>query len=373
MDVLELTKNLISIESVTGNEHAIAEFIASQLDFTEVKMQSIRGFGPNVIVRHITDPEKACIILNCHMDTVEVMQGWTSDPLKPRTEGNRLFGLGACDMKAGIAIAVDAFKYAVNRDMNLIFTAVSDEEGNSKGSHVLIEQLIKRDFKEHLKDGLCIIPEDTQENVKLGARGRYVIEINVTGRSSHGATPKSGTNAIEDAAQIVGALNKLPLNSHSKLGEGTICALKIEGGGNSLSVPDKCTIRVDRHTVMGESKKQIKNDFEELLKTMDIKSSYEISFMKRETPFLEPYILEENDPWAIKFKSVYRKLYEKEPDIVYGKSVGDFNAFGKIMPTIVFGPKGENLHGPNECVYIDSIERCRNFYLKFLDSIKGIG
>jgi acetylornithine deacetylase/succinyl-diaminopimelate desuccinylase-like protein len=365
MDIIELTKNLISIESTTGHENDIGEFIASQLDFTEVEMQNVEGFGPNVIARHFTNPEKPYIILNCHMDTVEVMQGWESDPFKPRIEGNKLFGLGASDMKAGIAIALDVFKYAAKEDMNLIFSAVSDEEGNSKGSNILIEQLLRKEFKDRLKEFVCLIPEDTQEKVKLGARGRYVMEINVIGRSAHGATPSFGFNAIEDAAKIVGALDNLPLNSHPKLGKGSICTLKIEGGGDSLSVPDRCGIRVDRHTVLGENKKQVMSDFEELLQGLDLKCSYELLWQKRDTPFLEPYILDENNPWAQNFVSSYKELYGKAPDIAYGKSVGDFNAFGKIMPTIVFGPKGENIHGPNEYVYLDSIIRCRDTYLKF--------
>ena len=88
--------------------------------------------------------------------------------------------------------------------------------------------------------------------------------------------------------------------------------------------------------------------------------------MKRKTPFLEPYILDEKNKWAKRFLSMHREFYQKEPDVGYGKSVGDFNAFGKYMPTIVFGPAGENAHGPNECVYLDSIIRSRDFYLHFI-------
>lgn len=366
MEVIKLTNKLISIESITGNEHEIAEFIASQLDFADVEMQNVDGFGPNVIAKHVVNPDKPIIILNCHMDTVEVMQGWESDPLSPKIEDNRLFGLGACDMKAGIAIAIDVFKKAVEKDTNLIFTAVSDEEGNSKGAHILLEKLLKKGLKENIKESLCLIPEDTDEQVKLGARGRYVIEITVKGCSAHGATPEYGKNAIEDAVKIVDALKSLPISSHPILGKGSLCVLKIEGGGDSLSVPDKCTIRVDRHTVINENKEQVMQDFEEMLNNLQLKCSFELDWMKRETPFLDPYVLDLNDPWAKKFFKTYQDFYYKEPDIAYGKSVGDFNAFGKLMPTIVFGPKGENAHGPNECVFLDSIIRCRDFYLKLL-------
>jgi acetylornithine deacetylase/succinyl-diaminopimelate desuccinylase-like protein len=369
MDVIDLTKKLISIESISGNEKKISQFISEQLDSDHVEMQSVEGFGPNIIAEHIPEPEKPIVLLNCHMDTVGIMEGWESDPIKPYLEENKLFGLGSSDMKAGCAIAIDAFNNAKRLGKNAIFTAVSDEEGNSVGSHVLLQKLMTEDLKNKMEIILCLIPEDTHETVKLGARGRYVIEITVTGHSAHGATPKIGTNAILGAGKILDALGNLPLNSHPQMGSGSSCVLKIEGGGDSLSVPDKCVIRVDRHTILGEDKAMVKRDLEELLKTLKLKCTYKLSFMKRRTPFLEPYILDPENPQAARFLSSYREFYNREPEIGYGRSVGDFNAFGNIMPTIVFGPKGENAHAPNECVYIDSVKRCKDFYVNFIQNL----
>ncbi|UCF08256.1 MAG: M20/M25/M40 family metallo-hydrolase [Thermoplasmata archaeon] len=367
MDVIELTKKLVSIKSVTGSEHEIAEYIASRLDSADVTVQDVDGHGPNVIARHIPQPEEPIILLNCHMDTVKVMRGWQSDPFEPITEGNRLYGLGSCDMKAGVAIAMEAFMRSMGSDRNIIFTAVSDEEGNSKGAFTLKEKLQKEIGRESLGEALCLIPEDTDELIKLGARGRYVVEITVTGCSAHGATPECGVNAISAGARILAELDRLPLRSHTLLGSGSICVLKISGGGDTLSVPDECKIRVDRHTVCGEGREQIMTDFEMLLGEMNLNCKYEISWMDRDTPFLEAYMVDRQSPWAEKFLDAYRRFYSKEPRIAYGRSVGDFNVFGNIMPTIVFGPEGENVHGPNECVYLDSITRCRDFYNDFLE------
>jgi acetylornithine deacetylase/succinyl-diaminopimelate desuccinylase-like protein len=370
MDVIELTKKLISMESITGNEQKIAEFIASQLDLNDVKMQPVSGFGPNVIAMHIEDFDKPTVLLNCHMDTVEVMQGWEHDPLKPRMDGNKLFGLGACDMKAGCAIAIDVFNTMVKKKKNIIFTAVADEEGNSKGSFVLLKKLLNEELKDNIAESLCLIPEDTQEIVKLGARGRYVIEIMINGCSAHGATPECGTNAVTESARILSGLDGLPLTTHPVMGTGSLCVLKIQGGGDSLSVPDRCAIRVDRHTVPGETKGGILKDFNELIKNLNIPCECDISLMKRETPFLEPYIVDTENPWAKRFLSAFLEFYEKEPEIGYGRSVGDFNAFGKVMPTIVFGPMGANFHSPNEFVYVDSIRRTRDFYLRFIEGLE---
>lgn len=370
MDVVELAKQLVSINSITGSEQEIAEFIASEFDRYDVTMQKVEGFGSNVIASNIPNPEKPVVIINCHMDTVEIMHGWETDPFNPMVQGNRLFGLGACDMKAGCAIAMDAFIKGAEMGKNLVFCAVSDEEGNSRGSHVFIEEYLKGKEGSQHHQGLCLIPEDTEESIKLGARGRYVVDIEVSGCSAHGATPECGVNAIEEAARITGELGRLPRRSHPLLGSGSVCILKIQGGGDSLSVPDRCTLRIDRHTVIGEDQQQIMGDFQALLQGLDLKCSYSLSWMERGTPFLEPYLLEKNNIWARSFLSSYRECYNREPPLSYGKSVGDFNAFGQIMPTIVFGPSGENIHGPNECVYIDSIKRCRDLYVTFISDIK---
>ena len=365
MDVIKLTEELVGINSISGNEQEIAEFIASRLDFADVETQEVKGFGPNVLARNIPNPEDPVLLLNCHMDTVGVMQGWNTDPFVPKRDGNRMYGLGSCDMKAGCAIAMDIFKKGVDAEKNIIFSAVVDEEGNSKGSHELIKKL-QREQENVLQNGLCIITEDTEESVKLGARGRYVVEISITGCSAHGATPDCGANAISEAVKIVDVLDRLPMRSHPRLGSGSQCVLKITGGGDSLSVPDSCVIRVDRHTVVGETKELIKKDFDELLKGSNLGCSYSLSWMERDTPFLEPYLLNQDHPWVKQFLSAFRDFYQKEPDISYGKSVGDFNAFGQVMPTIVYGPTGGNVHGPNECVFMDSIERCRDLLLGFV-------
>jgi succinyl-diaminopimelate desuccinylase len=370
MDILDLTRKLISIESISGNEHEISEFIAGQLEVHDVILQKVDGFGPNVIARHIPNPDGPVILLNCHIDTVSVMEGWEQDPFEPKVHGNRLFGLGSCDMKAGCAIAMETFNWAKRNEKNVIFTGVSDEEGDSTGSYVLLKELLSEEIERAKGDILCLIPEDTHEIVKLGARGRYVMEITVKGCSAHGATPECGTNAITEAGKILAHLEKLKIRSHPQMGAGSSCVLKIEGGGYSLSVPDRCVIRVDRHIIPGEDKEIIMGDFRDLMKDIDLNCQYELSFMERGTPFLEPYILEKESHWAQKFTWAFKEFYKKDPEIGYGRSVGDFNAFGKNIPTIVFGPSGENAHAPNECVYIDSVKRCRDFYMKLFEKLQ---
>jgi acetylornithine deacetylase/succinyl-diaminopimelate desuccinylase-like protein len=297
------------------------------------------------------------------MDTVPIMKGWSRAPFKAEIENKKLYGLGAADMKAGLAIILNVFK-ELKEDVNLILVATSDEEGNSNGAYEFLKTFKKDNI------ALCLIPEPTNEKIRLGCRGRFVVDIEIIGKSAHAARPTLGANAIVDCAKVIDALKKVKIRSHEKLGYGSLCPLKIEGGGDSLSIPQYCKIRVDRHVVPDETKKMILNDFKNALTNLDIKSEIRVSFMKRETPFLKPYLTDMKDEMVKGFCSEYKKFYGTT-EIVYGKSVGDYNLFAEKMPTIVFGPKGESIHAPDEFVYTDSILRCRDLYLKFLRSLKN--
>ncbi len=361
INVIQLTKKLISISSVFGNEHEIADFITSYLDFSDVQFQRVKNSGPNVIAKNVVNGGKT-ILLNAHMDTVPIMKGWSQPPFKAEIRNKKLYGLGAADMKAGLAIILNVFK-KLKDDVNLILVATSDEEGNSNGAYTFL-----RTFKED-NTALCLIPEPTNEKIRLGCRGRFVVDIAIIGKSAHASRPTLGANAIVDCAKVIDALKKVKIRSHKKLGCGSICPLKIEGGGDSLSIPQYCRVRVDRHIVLGETKSMIINDFNNALTDLDVKSEIRVSLMKRETPFLKPYLTDMKNEMVKRFCTEYKKFYGKIK-IVYGKSVGDYNLFAEKMPTIVFGPNGENTHASDEFVYTNSILRCRDLYLKFLRNLK---
>ena len=366
--VVELTKTLVSIPSPTGKEHKICDFVKGRLEGVadEVRMVPVEGCGPSLVAYHRSSKKDApTVVLNGHLDTVEAADGWVTDPLEPHLDGDRLFGLGAGDMKSGLAILIDLFeRFSKEKGLNLTLTASSDEEGNSFGAYTLLKQgLVQGD--------ICLMTEPTNEMIMLGCRGRYVVDITVIGKSAHGARPHLGINAIEDAARVVSNLNRIKPRQHELLGRGSLCVLKVTGGGDSLSVPGKCLIRVDRHVVPGETQELVMDDFIKALKPLEIKSKLKFSWMKRPTPFLEPYITERTE--LVKTFIFLEKDHSgsSEDSIVYGESVGDFNLFGQAMPTIVYGPAAQDWHSPNEFVLVDSIVRVRDLYMKYLKSIES--
>jgi succinyl-diaminopimelate desuccinylase len=352
-DLVSLTKRLVSIPSPFGKEHEIAQFVYDYLG--NATLQKIDGFGPNVISERIVDDDLPTILLNAHMDTIEVWKGG----LEPKLKDKRMYGLGAADMKAGLAIILDVFKNSNMRNLNLTFAGTVDEEGNSLGAYKLLSE-------KRLGADLCIISEPSDERAILGARGRYVIELELESEGGHGARPLGAHNTVDDAAEIIKALGKLKLRSHPKLGKGSTCALKIEGGGDSLSVPTSCKLRVDRHVVTGESKSMIMKDFKTLVGRVPLRSRIRLKWLERPTPFLEPYITKQTALVKMFIKE-HKRLFKTGTG--FASSVGDYNLFAKRMPTIVFGPKGDDWHSVNEYVDCESVIRCHHFYNHFLKKL----
>jgi succinyl-diaminopimelate desuccinylase len=360
MDVIELTKALVSIPSTLGNTGQIEQFVLSRLE----KVRGVRAelvpvgkLGNNVLASVIHDDTLPTILINGHLDTVEVCKGWTMDPFKPIQDGDRLHGLGSADMKSGVALGMLAFeKIASLGTVNAIFAGSIDEEGDSAGAFALLDKGIKAD--------LCIIPEPSGGTLMMGCRGRVVFEVDVRGASAHGSRPEQGVNAITEAGRLACALEKLSLVEDDTLGKGSFCPLDISGGTRTLSVPDSCTLKLDRHHVRGESQAQMIEQLRNMAAGLQSPASFDITYLAtRPTPFLEPY-LTANEGLAKMFTDAVGGKF------TYGKSVGDYNAFSKRIPTVVYGPHGENWHAPDEWVSMKTILDCQAGYDRFIERLK---
>ena len=364
---VELLKELVSIPSHFGKEKKISEFIASFLEsYAKVEIQEVEGFGNNVIA--YLKGVKNTVVLNGHMDTVGLDNGWTKNPWG-QVEGDRFYGLGSADMKGGLAALMSAFveiaKLSRRERPNVIFTAVVDEEGYSRGAWELIRS------KKLDKADVVLVGEPTNEKLMLGARGRFVIQIEAFGRKAHAARPEQGINAIEELSKLLANLGKIRKKKHRKLGAGSFCTLEIDGKADGLSVPEYAKAIVDRHTVIGEDWEFVKRAIEKLVQKLDIKAQLKIEKFKRPTPEMLPYHVKENLKVVKMFKRVFKRRTGREVEITHGKSVGDFNYFGTYLgkPTLVFGPIGGNWHSADEWVSISSVKRVKGIYVEFLKAL----
>ncbi len=102
---LRLLEEMIAIDSVVGHEGELADYLRNELEALglRVELHEVEPGRPNVYARMEGDGSGRRLNFNGHTDTVPVVEGWETDPFKPVVKGGRLHGLGACDMKAGIA------------------------------------------------------------------------------------------------------------------------------------------------------------------------------------------------------------------------------------------------------------------------------
>jgi succinyl-diaminopimelate desuccinylase len=370
----KLLSDLIRIYSPYFEEENIMEFVHDWLKERNIPVEyhhyeddKVTKFkGVNVIGELKGNKSGKKVLINGHMDSVQLCEGWTKDPLDPVVEEGRMYGLGSLDMKSGSAaamMAIEAFKNAVpDFDGSIVYHFVSDEEGPyGLGTNFIIHDNLIPDVD------VAIVPEPsagfTGVNFPclcLGARGGYSYTVEFTGKSAHAANPQNGICAIEAASKVIMELKKTELKVDPYLGTGDICVIDMNGGGAACSVADKASFTVFRHIVMGEDKETIKKELDDAVKAADIDADYEIKFREAPTPdsdgFL-PYRVDEDNEYSVKFKESIKSVTDKDPEIAYFQSIGDFCYIGSRLnvPTLVFGPGGENYHGADEYVIIEDV------------------
>jgi len=384
-EVVELMKQLVSIPSPYFEEKDIMAFTRDwfrsrdmQAAIHEYHEYKITGHhGENVVLNLDGGRPGPTICLNGHLDTVKLCNGWTADPFAGTVDGDRLYGLGALDMKSGCAatmLALKAFRSNYKSfNGRIIATYVSVEEGPyGMGTNALIEEGYIKDVD------FSIVTEPsagfTQEQfpvVCLGARGGYGLEIELFGKSSHAALPQNGKSAALDASKIVCELENVDYIRDEHLGIGAACVVGIESDGGACSVPDYAKIKLFWHIVVGEDENTIRNEIEKAVERAQIRCEYKINF--REAPSegskgFMPYTVSEDEPMVREFLRSVNDICGKEPVKAYFQSIGDFNYLGSRLdaPVVIFGAAGENFHSHDEYATISSIQKTAEVVYDFL-------
>lgn len=182
-----------------------------------------------------------------HTDTVEYTDGWCYDKLSLTKEDGKLYGLGVCDMKSGIAAIIAAIAQMdfskLSKGMKLYFTY--DEEIGFSGIKSVVEY--EKDFPNTI-----IVGEPTNNEIIVGSKGLMEFKISFNGIRTHSSTPDKGKNAIMSAVAFINELSEFYENEiklEKKLDfevPYTTMNIGVINGGNAInSVPDSCEFLVD--------------------------------------------------------------------------------------------------------------------------------
>jgi succinyl-diaminopimelate desuccinylase len=204
----------------------------------------------------------------------------------------------------------------------------------------------------------------------IGAEGRVVYEIEFIGKATHASHPAHGINALEDAAILISKLVDFDLYSNIKMGRGHYVVLNIEGGDQTFTVPSYCKILVNRQLTLGEDEQLATEELRRLIEKLNFRSQVHVKKRYSPSPDLEylPYLFEASE-YIDKFMAILSKPGEEKRCQFTTASVGDFNLFATrtMVPTLVFGPGGGNIHSPNEYVLISEMIETANYLLAFFE------
>ena len=381
-ELLTLSRDLIRIPSVYTQEGEVAEFIFEKLrawGFSPRKLP-VEGHGPCVIAQ-TGDPGMPSIIFNGHMDTVEAMDGWVHDPFGAVVEDGRLYGRGSLDMKCGLAAMMVAFRTLSSSDClkghSLKFQAVTGEELSGAGTRTAIAS------GEFSNARAVIVGEGFggMRAVTTGRRGGSYFDLEVRGKAAHGAAPHLGVNAIVDACKLVHELENMPMSATTGLMADDFSPLresqtilKIAGGGASLSVPDRCTLRMIRCTIPG-GKIDLTEDIEAVVAGAALRCSVDVRFNDDPVDLYRPFQTDPGSPLVVAAVKAVEQHTGKVPVLVCGVSEADDNIISHEtgLPTICFGPgeSGElaRYHKPEECVTIAQLPTAAKVYCSIVEEL----
>jgi len=229
MDTITLTRQLIDIESISGNESAVANYLYGELCRIGYSVRKIPVEGDRFNL-YATSPEQPHpeIVFSTHMDTVPPFIASSED------EG-RIYGRGACDAKGIIAAQIAACDRLRSESVYAGLLFVVGEERDSLGAKVANE------FAAGDRDHRCkflVNGEPTENRLALSSKGTLRVEVTARGRMAHSAYPELGDSAIDKLVGALGRLRAMALPVDAEAGPCTFNIGLIEGGRAPNVIPD---------------------------------------------------------------------------------------------------------------------------------------
>ena len=234
MDPITLTRQLVDIESISGNEAAVGNYLYGELcrlGYQTTKM-AVEGDRANVYAISPEQPHPA-IVFSTHMDTVP--------PFIPSSENaTRIYGRGSCDAKGIIAAQIAASERLRQQGIYVGLLFVVGEERDSLGARVANEYIAKQQAASQQAQGCkyLVNGEPTENRIALASKGTLRVEVTASGRMAHSAYPELGESAIDKLIEALTRLRAMPLPSDPEIGPCTLNIGLIEGGRAPNVIPD---------------------------------------------------------------------------------------------------------------------------------------
>ncbi|MBA2279915.1 MAG: succinyl-diaminopimelate desuccinylase, partial [Acidimicrobiia bacterium] len=233
-DLLALTAELVDVPSVSRDEGALADLVEQRL--RACRWLVVDRLGDNVVARTELDRPLRLLVVG-HLDTVPA-----DGNERARIEADVLWGLGAADMKGGLAVALDLAETCPEPavDVSYVFYAREEIAAAESGLAELFE--LRPDL---LEGDVALLGEPTGGVLEAGCQGTMRLRVVLHGERSHTARPWMGRNAIHRLGRLLGAVEQLPERRPVLAGceyREALQAVGVEGGVAANVVPDRAEL-----------------------------------------------------------------------------------------------------------------------------------
>ena len=318
----------------------------------EIEIQPVTETKFNLIARVGSGSDG--LVLSGHTDTVPCDEAlWQSDPFQLLEKDNRLYGLGSCDMKSFLALALDASRsfdlQKLDRPLTLVATA--DEESTMAGAKLIADNGRKL-------GRYCVIGEPTDMIPIRQHKGVLTESIKFTGQSGHASDPSLGNSALEGMHEFISDLlkyrNRIQQKFHDpafKIPTPTMNLGHIHGGDNSNRICGACELLIDIRYLPNMSLQTLRNEISELAQTVANRRQLSVQCSLLGDG-LKAMNTDEGSAIAEYLSSTTGKAASS---VAFGTEAPYFNQMQ--TETIVIGPGSINqAHQPNEFLPVEQIQ-----------------
>ena len=305
------------------------------------------------------------LVLSGHTDTVPCDPAlWFGDPFEAREADDRIYGLGSCDMKSFLALALDASSKvnfdSLKRPLTLVATA--DEESTMSGARLIADNGKKL-------GAYCVIGEPTGLCPIRQHKGVLTMSVEFIGQSGHASDPSLGNNALDGIHQFMTALYQYrdriqqQFNDPAfKIPTPTMNLGHIHGGDNSNRICGACTLLIDIRYLPAMSFEQLHADIDQL--GADIAGTRGLKVKTRVFgEGLPPMDTAEASEIAQYLTQVTGK---KSSSVAFGTEAPYYNMMQ--TETIVIGPGSiDQAHQPNEFLPLAQIDPTINMLERLIE------
>ena len=376
--------DVVRIPSVVGDEAAAQEHMATRFRALglDVELQEADGHvrthpmfvdaelspvgRPNVLAR-LPGHGGRSLALNGHVDVVspEPVDAWTRDPWGGTREGNRLYGRGAADMKAGLIANYIALKSVLDAGVELegevlLQSVVEEEAGGGHGTLAALQA--------GHRAAALFIPEPLDQKVIIAHPGINYFRVRVVGKTAHAAKTQDGVNAIGKMLPIYQALEDLEIERWERHDDPFFAAWggravnlnrgRMEAGDWVSTVAGSATLECRISFIPPQDEAGLRAEVEERVRSV----AADDPWLAEHPPTVEwfgwrtePWLQDPDVPFIAELEAVLAD--EGLPADRMASAAGLDNRFATAfgIPSVCYGPRGVNWHGIDEFVDLDTV------------------